>query len=434
MRLIVEPASAPLTGTCRVPGDKSISHRLAMLAGMAEGESRITGYLESADTGATLAAMAALGAQVWQQADEIRIRGGRLKAPAAALDLGNSGTGVRLLAGALAGHPDLQGAEIRLVGDESLSRRPMARIIDPLRQMGAVIEDCSGCLPLLLRPAPLRGIRYRPAMASAQVKSAILLAGLFAAGETVVIEPGPSRDHTERLLPAFGVQVEQAGEALRIRGGQTLHSGDFRVPGDLSSAAFAMAAGLLVPGSHVVLREVGLNPTRDGVLRILAAMGAQVSATPGARLGSEPLGDLSVRASRLKGVAIPPEWVPLAIDEFPVIMALAAVAEGTTVISGASELRVKESDRLAVMGQELARLGVKVEETPDGAVIHGGRVRGGTVASHGDHRIAMSLAVLGLRADGPVVIENAEWIRTSYPGFVADCNALGANLRWENGS
>lgn len=431
MKLIVEPARAGLVGTCPVPGDKSISHRLAMLAGMASGESRITGYLESADTRATLAAMAALGAEVEESGGVIRIRGGRLRAPAADLDLGNSGTGVRLLAGALAGHPDLHGADICLIGDESLSRRPMGRIIEPLRQMGAHIEDHSGCLPMRLRPAPLQGIRFRPRVASAQVKSAVLLAGLFANGETVVTEPGPSRDHTERLLPAFGVEVARDGAEIRVRGGQSLRGGDFHVPGDLSSAAFALAAGLLVPDSQVLLRDVGLNPSRDGVLRILEAMGADLEIEPVAMLGSEPVGSLTARSSDLRGVTIPAEWVPLAIDEFPIVMALAAVADGTTVIRGAEELRVKESDRLAVMCRELGRLGVSVEETPDGAIVHGGVVQGGTVDSHGDHRIAMSLAVLGLVAEGPVVIDHAEWIRTSYPGFVEDFKTLGASVSWE---
>lgn len=432
MRLIVEPARSALQGRCRVPGDKSISHRLAMLGGMAAGETRISGYLDSADTRATLAAMASLGAEVEERGGEILIRGGGLKVPAAELDLGNSGTGVRLLAGALAGHPDLFGAQVRLVGDASLSSRPMGRIIDPLRQMGADIVDQCGCLPLLLRPKALHGIRFRPAMASAQVKSAVLLAGLFARGVTVLVEPGPSRDHTERLLPAFGVEIERQGDEIHLRGGQALSGGVFEVPGDLSSAAFALAAGLLVPGSEVALEGVGLNPSRDGVLRIFQAMGGALRSTPGQMIGSEPVASLTARACALRGVDIPAAWVPLAIDEFPIIMALAAAAEGRTVIRGAEELRVKESDRLAVMCRELARLGVRVEERPDGAIVHGGRIRGGRVDSHGDHRIAMSLAVLGLVADGPVLIDNAEWIRTSYPGFVDDFCALGAVVQWED--
>jgi len=335
---------------------------------------------------------------------------------------------VRLLAGALAGHPDLHGAEIKLIGDGSLSRRPMGRIIDPLRQMGAEIFDQGGCLPLVIRPRPLNGIRFRPSVASAQVKSAVLLAGLFAHGETVLIEPGPSRDHTERLLPAFGVDIQRDGDEVHLHGGQGLSAGVFRVPADLSSAAFMLAAGLLVPGSKVVLDGVGVNPTRDGVLRILEAMGATLSSAADRMIGNEPVGRLVAEGSRLQGVDIPPQWVPLAIDEFPIIMALAAAAQGRTMISGAAELRVKESDRLAVMCRELARLGVAVEETADGAIVQGGSVRGGQVESHGDHRIAMSLAVLGLVAEAPVIIDQAEWIRTSYPGFADDLRALGAQV------
>ena len=434
MRLVVHPAKAALTGNYRPPGDKSISHRLAILGGLAEGETVVTGYLESADTRATLAAMAALGAHVEERGAEILIRGGALSAPAAALDLGNSGTGVRLLAGALAGQPALIGSTIRLIGDDSLSRRPMGRITEPLARMGARIADHDGGLPLTLYPGPLRAIRYRPPVASAQVKSAVLLAGLVAEGETVVDEPGPSRDHTERLLPAFGVAIRREGELIRLQGGQRLKPGRFHVPGDLSSSAFALGAGLLVPGSRVQLDNVGLNPSRDGVLRILLAMGGDLSEQRDSALGNEPVGSLSVRASELRGIEIPPQWVPLAIDEFPLIMALAAAAVGTTVITGAAELRVKESDRLAVMCRQLARLGVSVEETADGAIVHGGRVAGGTVDSAGDHRIAMSLAVLGLVAQAPVRIENAEWIRTSYPGFVADMSALGAEMLWEEGA
>lgn len=431
MRLVVEPACGPLTGRYTAPGDKSISHRLAILAGLAEGESVVSGYLDSADTHATLAAMASLGAVVTEANGQLRIRGETLAAPDTPLDLGNSGTGVRLLAGALAGHPQLFGHRIHLVGDASLSRRPMDRIIEPLRGMGGKIEDRNGCLPLVLSPAPLRGIRYRPRVASAQVKSAILLAGLWADGETIVVEPGPSRDHTERLLPAFGVEIIRRGEEIGLVGGQTLQPGRFHVPGDLSSAAFAAAAGLIVPGSQIELDNVGLNPSRDGVLRILEAMHGQVDRHATAAVGNEPVGSLSVRASGLKGADIPPAWVPLAIDEFPVVMALAAVAEGRTTIRGAAELRVKESDRLAVMCRQLARLGVVVNETADGAEIQGGPVRGGIVDSCGDHRIAMSLTVLGLVAEAPVRIENAEWIRTSYPGFVDDLSALGAVLHWE---
>ncbi|NDY95402.1 3-phosphoshikimate 1-carboxyvinyltransferase [Wenzhouxiangella limi] len=431
MKLIVRPCARPLTGRRQPPGDKSISHRLAILGGLAAGQSTITGYLQSADTLATLAAIEQLGARVEREQDEIRIHGGLGPIERASLDLGNSGTGVRLLAGALAGRSELFGAELVLTGDASLSSRPMARIIDPLDSMGAEISARDGRLPLRIRPRPLRAVRYRPKMASAQVKSAVLLAGLVAEGETVLVEPGPSRDHTERLLPALGVDVQRVGDEIRLRGGQALSGGRFHVPGDLSSAAFLLAAGLLVPGSDIEVDNVGLNPSRDGVLRIFAAMQGRVDRAAASTVGDEPVGQLRARGSTLRGVSIPPDWVPLAIDEFPIVMALAAAADGTTRISGAEELRVKESDRLAVMCRQLLRLGVDLEETPDGALIHGGTVEGGVVDSCGDHRIAMSLAVLGLVARGPVTICNAQWIRTSYPGFADDLAALGAELEWQ---
>jgi len=430
MKLIVHPCSEPLRGRCRPPGDKSVSHRLAILGGLAEGETRISGYLESADTLATLLAMEQLGVGVERRNGEVRVDGGLGSVKNATLDLGNSGTGVRLLTGALAGRPELAGGELTLIGDHSLSSRPMGRIIEPLRQMGAELSSESDRLPIRLKPSPLHGIRYRPKVASAQVKSAVLLAGLAAEGETILVEPGPSRDHTERLLPAFGACIEHHGAEVRIVGGQTLRGGEFQVPGDLSSAAFLIGAGLLVPGSSVTIENVGLNPTRDGVLRILEAMDVNVEQRLAQSVGDEPVGALKVRGSSLKGVDIPPDWVPLAIDEFPLIMALAAVAEGSTTIVGAEELRVKESDRLAVMCEQLIRLGVELHETPDGAVIHGGTVDGGVVDSCGDHRIAMSLAVLGLVAKNSVVIENAEWIQTSYPRFPEDLRSLGANLEW----
>lgn len=428
MRLCVEPATAPLTGDYRPPGDKSVSHRAAILGGLADGETEIRGILDSADTRATLSAMAALGAEVSEAGGVIRIRGGRLRAPEDDLDLGNSGTGLRLLAGALAGRPDLFGSEIRLVGDASLSARPMGRIIEPLRQMGADIDSVNGCAPLTLRPRALRGLTYQLPVASAQVKSALLLAGLNAEGETVVVEPGISRDHTERMLPAFGASLQGRMPGIAVRGGQRLVGTRCDVPGDLSSAAFIIAAALLVGGSRIVINPVGLNPTRDGFLRVVEQMATGFTIRSTKSGSGEPQGCLEVESTGLHGVDIDPSMVSLAIDEFPVLMALAAAAAGTTRISGAQELRVKESDRLAVMCAELGKLGVSVEERPDGAVITGGSVQGGRVDSHGDHRIAMSLAVLALAADGPVEINNAEWIRTSYPGFVDDLRGLGAEM------
>jgi len=430
-RLLVKPCRHGLKGRCQPPGDKSISHRLAILGGLAQGETRIRGFLEAEDTRATLAAMAAMGAEVSEQGDVIRIRGGRLRAPDSPLDLGNSGTGMRLLCGALAGRPELLGQRLTLIGDASLSSRPMGRVCDPLSLMGACIRSREGRAPLDIEPAPLQGIEYALPVASAQIKSALLLAGLVAEGTTTLLEPGPSRDHSERLLPAFGAAVKQSPGQVAIQGGQALTGIECRVPGDLSSATFAMAAALLVPDSDVVFDNLGINPTRDGILRIFRAMGGQVVIEEESSLGAEPVARLRLSSAPLRGIDVPPEWVPLAIDEFPMLMAMAAAVEGTTRIRGAEELRVKESDRLAVMSEQLRHLGVNVEETPDGAVIQGGRVSGGRVDSHGDHRIAMSLAVLGLVADAPVEIDNAQWIRTSYPVFVDDMNALGAGIEWQ---
>lgn len=432
MKLVIKPADRGLRGELRPPGDKSVSHRAAILGGLAVGETRIRGFLDAADTNATLNAMAQLGVDVDRDNEEIRLRGGRLRAPRAPLDLGNSGTGMRLLAGALGGHPDLYGARLELVGDESLSRRPMNRIIEPLRAMGARIDGTRGHAPLHLWPRRLEGVRYHAPVASAQVKSAVLLAALSAAGETVFEEPSASRDHTERMLPAFGAQLERSGLRLSLRGPARLLGMGIDVPGDLSSAAFLIAAGTLVPGSALRIGPVGVNPTRDGLLRILERMGAGVRVEPrtgGA--GAEPVAMLTVGSGgRPVGCAVPAAWVPLAIDEFPVVMALAAAADGETTITGAAELRVKESDRIAVMVRQLRRLGVEAAERDDGAHIRGGRIRGGAVDAEGDHRIAMSLAVLGLVAEGPVEIHGAEWIRTSYPAFPEQLRAIGAEVRW----
>jgi len=433
--LRVRPAARALSGRVRPPGDKSISHRSAILGGLAEGTTEIEGFLVAEDTLATLTAMETLGARVERDGARVRIAGGRLAAVDLELDLGNSGTGMRLLAGALCGHPDLYRASVTLTGDASLSRRPMQRIVTPLRRMGASIESKAGCAPLRIRPRSLSGIEYRCPVASAQIKSAVLLAGVFAHGATRVIEPGPSRDHTERMLPVFGQPLRREGFDVGLDGGGRLTGARVEVPGDLSSAAFAIAAALLVPGSQVRIDSVGVNPTRDGFLRIVEAMGGPVRGEPGdeaRREGEEPVTAIDVRApASLSGLEIPASWVPLAIDEFPVIMALAAAADGETIISGAAELRVKESDRLAVMVRQLRRLGVRAEERGDGAIIRGGPVRGGRVDAEGDHRIAMALAVLGLVAEDDVTIDGAGWIRTSYPGFVEALSGIGAELAWE---
>lgn len=438
MDLKSSPVATPLSGAYRPPGDKSVSHRLALLSALAGGTSYVHGYLDSSDTIATAKATEALGARIqWDRGPhgfDLMIEGGQLHLPQGPLDFGNSGTGIRLMAGVLAGLGRLQGFDgqrIELVGDESLSRRPMMRIVEPLRALGGDIEATEGHAPLFVRPGQLMGQRQALSVASAQVKSAILLAGLNASGQTQIIEPSPSRDHTERLLHAFGVRLDRISQTeVSLKGGQTLSPGHFAVPGDISSAAFIMAAGLLVPGSQIALDHVGLNPTRDGILRVIEAMGGQFEVVVDQSDLGEPIGGLTIKSSPLQGVVIPPEWVPLAIDEFPVIMGMAAVAEGETVVAGAEELRVKESDRLALMCSELSKLGVHVDETPDGAVVRGSQLQGGVVECDGDHRIAMTFAVLGLVAESPIVIRDAHWMQTSYPGFVDDMNRLGARLEW----
>lgn len=436
MRLIAHPARGPLQGRIRPPGDKSVSHRAALFGGLARGRTRIEDFLVADDTLATLAAMAALGADVQREQRTVEIEGRGLRAPDGHLDLGNSGTGMRLLTGALCGRPDLFGARIELIGDASLSRRPMRRVIEPLQAMGARIDSRNGSCPLVLHPAPLHGAQHHLRIASAQVKSALVLAGLCAEGRTRVLEPAPSRDHTERLLPVFGVTVARGPGEVAVTGPAELRAATVRVPGDLSSAAFLIAAALLVEGSEVEIGPVGTNPTRDGFLQAIERMApgcVRRGSEDAAGAGAEPVATLAVSGTgRLRGIDVPEELVALAIDEFPMLMALAAVAEGTTRISGAGELRVKESDRIAVMCRALDRLGVAVEERPDGALIRGGPVRGGVVDARGDHRIAMSLAVLAQRAEAPVAIEQAQWIRTSYPEFVADLKTLGARLEWRS--
>lgn len=434
MKLLSRPATRGLSGTIRPPGDKSISHRAAILGGLADGRTRIDGFLLADDTLATLQAMQSLGADIQRSDDQVEIIGQTLQAPRMDINLGNSGTGLRLLTGAICGHPDLFGQRLRLVGDESLSGRPMGRIIEPLQRMGASITSNEQRAPLLVEPKPLTGCTHALKIASAQVKSAILLAGLQSQGITRVNEPGISRDHTERMLPDFGIRVQHHSDAVELTGPQQLQHGVVHVPADLSSAAFLLAAALLVPGSDIRLQAVGMNPSRDGFLRIVKGMIAddRLQLQPTAESdGREPMADLQARyADRRTGTTIAPELVPLAIDEFPLLMAMAATASGQTVISGAAELRVKESDRLAVMCRQLQTLGVELEERPDGAVVTGGPIRGGAVDAAGDHRIAMSLAVLGQVAQAPVEIDRAEWIRTSYPQFVEHMNQLGANMAW----
>jgi 3-phosphoshikimate 1-carboxyvinyltransferase len=427
MRLRVLPADRPLAGTVQPPGDKSISHRALLFGGLAEGRTRIHGLLVSGDTSATRQAMEQLGARFEDDGEAVTVTGigaAGLQAPEAVLDMGNSGTAMRLLAGVLAG----QTFNSELSGDVSLNSRPMGRIIRPLELMGATIQaQEGGRAPLRIHgQAPLQAIEYHSPVASAQVKSCVLLAGLFADGVTTVTEPRLSRDHTERMLPQFGVVL---GEGPSVEGGQRLRGSRVTVPADPSSAAFLVAAALLVPGSDITVTEVGLNPTRDGFYRVLERMGARLEYLNRREAGGEPVADLRVRYSPgLEAVDVPPEWIPSMIDEVPVLLALASRAAGTTRIREAEELRVKESDRLAVMARGLSAVGIEVHETPDGIDVHGGTSRHAVVESSHDHRCAMSFAVLALCSEGGITIEGAEYIDTSYPGFRRDLGALGARL------
>lgn len=408
-----------LCGVIRTPGDKSISHRAIMLGSLAEGESRVTGFLEGEDSLATLAAFRAMGVTIARPATgEVVIQGvgmHGLHAPAEPLDVGNSGTSMRLLAGLLAG----QGFAVTLTGDASLSKRPMRRVIEPLTQMGARIEsEAGGSAPLRILPtAHLVGIDYRLPVASAQVKSALLLAGLYAEGETAVTEPAPTRDHTERMLLGMGYPLERAEGRVALRGGGRLQGGSLAVPADISSAAFFLVGATIAADSDLTLEHVGINPTRVGVIHILRAMGADITLLNLREVSGEPVADLRVRSAPLRGIVIPEEQVPLAIDEFPAIFVAAACAEGETLLTGAEELRVKESDRIQVMADGLALLGIDVEPRSDGIRIRGGKIGSGRVESHGDHRIAMAFAMAGLRASGAITIGDCANVNTSFPGF-----------------
>jgi 3-phosphoshikimate 1-carboxyvinyltransferase len=418
-----------VSGEIRVPGDKSISHRAVMLGAIAEGITEVHGFLDADDCLATLAAVEAMGVRVDRPApDRLVIHGvgpRGLRAPGAALDLGNSGTGMRLLAGILCG----QEFNSVLVGDQSLMRRPMDRVGAPLRRMGARFRTQHGRPPIeITGRRTLQGVAHELDVPSAQVKSAILLAGLYASGRTMVIEPAPTRDHTERMLAAFGVSVERDGAEVSIRGPAVLHGCHIDVPGDFSSAAFFIVAGLIAADAPLVIRGVGVNPTRTGLLEILRLMGADIRLLEPRTFGGEPVADLEVRPGALRGIAVPRELVASAIDEFPVLFAAAAVAEGETVVTGASELRVKESDRIAVMAEGLERAGVDVEVLEDGIRIRGGSVGGGIVESRGDHRVAMSFAVLAARASGPLVIHDVRYVATSFPGFAATARGAGLLL------
>jgi 3-phosphoshikimate 1-carboxyvinyltransferase len=418
-----------ISGRIRVPGDKSISHRALMLGALASGRTNITGFLAGEDCLATMAALQSLGVHIeTDESGSVHIDGAGmhgLRPATGALDVGNSGTGLRLMAGLLAG----QDFSSELTGDESLRSRPMERIASPLRQMGANIETDDGKAPLHVGGRRLNAIDYVSPVASAQVKSAVLLAALYADGTTTVVEPGVTRDHTERMLRTFNVKVLSGELSAAVTGPATLRACDVQVPGDLSSAAFALAAGCLSQSGEVVIENVGINPTRTGVLDILRLMGAQIAIQDQDKLGDEPVATLVASPSELRGVVIPPELIPLAIDEMPLIFALAACAEGDTLIRGADELRHKESDRIALMVQGLKALSIDVEERSDGARISGGLPAGGTVESAGDHRIAMAFSVLASCASDTVVVRDTENIATSFPGFVALMQSLGMQLQ-----
>jgi 3-phosphoshikimate 1-carboxyvinyltransferase len=428
-RYVAHPVRS-VAGELCVPGDKSISHRALMLGGIADGRTDIAGFLASEDCLATLGALRALGVQIERPGEsQVRVHGtGRagLRAAAGNLDMGNAGTAMRLCMGLLAG----QAFDSTLVGDASLMRRPMERVAQPLRAMGARIQTQDGRPPVQIGGgALLHGIDYTMPMASAQVKSALLLAALSAEGRTSVSEPAPTRDHTERMLRDFGVTVVRDAARISVDGGARLRGCAIQVPGDFSSAAFFLVAGCLAAGNGMTLRGVGINPTRTGLLDMLRLMGADIRVEARAGAGAEPLADIHVRASELRAIRVPERLVPLAIDEFPVFFIAAAAARGETLVTGAAELRVKESDRLAVMAQGLTSVGIECQLLPDGLRIQGGQVRGGSVDSHGDHRIAMAFAVASVVALESIEILDVANVATSFPGFPELARAAGLRLQ-----
>ena len=415
MELVVSPAGR-LRGRVRVPGDKSISHRAALIGALARGDTVIHDFLRADDCLHTVSCLRALGVGIEDEGSRLIVRGmgPRWRAPMTPLDAGNSGTTMRLLAGILAGQP----FQTELTGDASLRTRPMDRIVEPLSRMGArIVASGDGRFPpLRISGGSLRGITYTLPVASAQVKSAVLLAGLLAEGPTTVVEPTPTRDHTERMLAAFGAPIRRDGDRVSVTAA-ALRGHEVRVCGDISSAAFLLAAAAAMPGSELTVEHVGLNPTRTGFLDVLRALGAEVDVRQTGEDTGEPVGAVTVRGRRLRGVRIGGSLIPRVIDELPVLCVIATAAEGETVISDAAELRVKESDRIAVIARGLRALGGEVEERPDGLTVYSSRLHGGRVASAGDHRIAMAFAVAGLLAGGPVTVEGAESIKVSFPEF-----------------
>lgn len=426
----VEQAGA-ISGTIQVPGDKSISHRALMFAALAEGDSRLSGFLAGADTLATKRAFELMGVRIDSVADtELVVHGvgmHGLQNPAAPLDFGNSGTATRLMAGLLAG----SGIVCEIVGDESLMQRPMGRVITPLRLMGADITGtANNTLPIKIGSVrKLRGIEYTLPVASAQLKSCLLLAGMYADPATRIKQPAPSRDHTERLLRALGADIQSIQDEICMQPVQHLKSFDMTIPADISSTAFFIVAALITPGSNIIIPNVGINPTRDGVLTILKQMGGAIILSNQKDVSGEPVADIQVKHSALKGIVIDEALVPNAIDEFPAILIAAAAASGTTKLTGAEELRVKESDRIAAMSAGLSALGVTNRTRADGIEVDGGQIGAGSVDSHTDHRIAMAFTVAGLVADGPVKIRRCDNVTTSFPGFFTVMKQAGVNIR-----
>ncbi len=415
-----------LQGSLEIPGDKSISHRSVMFGALAKGTTEISHFLKGADCLSTISCFRSMGIGIEEKDGKILVHGNGLrglKRPDKVLDCGNSGTTVRLISGILAG----QDFDVTLTGDSSIQKRPMKRIVEPLSLMGAQIESVrgNGCAPLSIHGAPLKGISYSTPVASAQVKSAILLAGLYADGETRVTEPAPSRDHTERMLSAFGADVSSQGTTAVIRPAKELYGQSIQVPGDISSAAFFLAAGLLIPGSQILLKNVGVNPTRDGVIRVFERMGGKIETVRTDLRGGEPAADLLVTSGSLHGTVIEGDIIPTLIDELPVIAAAACFAEGETVIRDAGELKVKESNRIEAMVTNLQAMGADVTETEDGMIIRGGRpLHGAVIQSRNDHRIAMTFAVAALMADGETDIPQWDCVDISYPAFLSDLRSL----------
>jgi len=429
MKFIVTPGST-LHGTLRVPGDKSISHRAIMLGAIAEGITEIKGFLMGEDTLATLSAFRAMGVPIdGPTFGKVTIQGVGLHgliAPTTPLYLGNSGTSMRLLAGLMAG----QNFFVEMQGDVSLSRRPMRRVTEPLTTMGAQIDTANkDTPPLKIYGKPrLKGINYSMPVASAQVKSCLLLAGLYATGTTCVTEPAPTRDHTERMLMGFGYPVNKEGPCICIQGGGKLQGMAIDVPADISSAAFFIVGATIANNAEILLEHVGINPTRTGVIEILRLMGAHIDLLNQREIGREPVADILVRSSPLHGIEIPRELVPLAIDEFPILFIAAACATGTTIVSGAEELRVKESDRIQVMADGLQAVGIQAQPTPDGMIIQGGQIQGGNIDSGGDHRVAMSFTMAALRAKDNIIIEDCANVATSFPNFIELAKTVGIRI------